>query len=333
MSGERAEQIDSSKSHNGDKQQKAMDRAYSSTSVRTTSLRSSDRTTTIEQLFPQIAFHSNALAEDDDDDEINEQEIEYRRKWEESFFAVGYTRPTWSDEEAFCCHCCSDRSAENHPNKQPGYVACTALCCGCLPVGRVGNMVVLRQRMVERGEEEKPSDCCETNTSSDELLRPQLLCVVGPYFYVTLLATLPFLLGLSGFTLCVGVLGNEDLHFGVIVGWAFVTSFMFLSLLKVSCSDPGILYRHRTPPRQRPPDESTEPQDNVWWWNDQAQSYRPPTARFDPESQCIIEDFDHVCPWVGTAIGQGNVFWFRWFIASLGITVMFDLMLLALSFG
>mmetsp|Transcript_3910 Transcript_3910/g.9926 ORF Transcript_3910/g.9926 Transcript_3910/m.9926 type:complete len:218 (-) Transcript_3910:101-754(-) len=208
------------------------------------------------------------------------------------------------------------------------YMYCTAImCCSCCPVGRVGNMFVLRQKMVEYHHKDDDDVVDEeegATESGGKKLRPKLQCLVGPYFIVTSTLTLPFLAGFSAYTFYQGIWDN-DLHWGVILGWAVVTFIMFQSLLATSCSDPGILYRRQNLPSTH---DETDPH-NDWRWNDQAQSYRPRTAKFDSEVQCIVEEYDHTCPWVGTAIGRRNMPSFKRFLWFLAFTVAYDIVLLA----
>jgi hypothetical protein len=274
---------------------------------------SSSRTVT-EDPFSSHAFSSVAV-------ELSPTEQEFERHWNESPFAVGNTKPTWADEEVNCrnlCNACG--SMDQSVNiTQPGYVFCTAFLCRCLSVRHVRNMVVLKQKLVEYYDEETAEEGEEAEEGSRRL-RPKLQCVVGPYFGITLSLTLPFLIGLTAFTLYMGILKNEDLHWGVILGWAIVMGAMFVSLFKTSFSDPGILYRHSTIPCNATQE---------WRWNDQARSYRPSGARFDTEVQAIVEGYDHTCPFVGTAIGKGNMQWFQRFLIFLVAMVIFDVILLA----
>eukprot|EP00986_Skeletonema_menzelii_P012504 scaffold6916_cov143-Skeletonema_menzelii.AAC.14 len=48
-----------------------------------------------------------------------------------------------------------------------------------------------------------------------------------------------------------------------------------------------------------------------WFWNEQVGSYRPAGAMYCREGKVLIKDFDHVCPWTGTAIGHGNMLPFK----------------------
>ena len=304
--------------------------------------------------FGQVIASSNAIAASVSvaDDEYNEESI---RQWKASPFAVGYTKPTWADEKSSCFQICSSCMAVEH--SRHSYVYLTACCCQCLPVGRVGNLVVFRQRMVEyepdyidenddiEGTDDDEESMVRTGVDSEtqrsiatatvsgtgrrrrrRRMRPKLVCVVGPYFIITATLTIPVLLGLTFWTFyrtMWDVDDDDELHVAVIVTWAFSSFAMFLSLFKAACSDPGILYRHpRIPSSLRQRDA---PQ---WRWNDQALTYRPPGARFDPEVQAVVEQFDHTCPWVGTAIGKGNMPWFQRFLIFLSISVVYDIVLL-----
>mmetsp|Transcript_21876 Transcript_21876/g.62345 ORF Transcript_21876/g.62345 Transcript_21876/m.62345 type:complete len:187 (-) Transcript_21876:277-837(-) len=80
-----------------------------------------------------------------------------------------------------------------------------------------------------------------------------------------------------------------------------------------------VMYRYD----ERP--EGEEGQD--WRWNDQAQTYRPKEARYDPECGVVVEGFDHTCPWTGTAIGSRNMFWFRIFTGMVPICIAWSIVL------
>lgn len=253
---------------------------------------------------------------------INDHEQEaYLRAWKDNDFAVGYTKPKWSDEQMNChkfCLACCNPSKPHLP-----YMYCTSFLCGCFHAGRVGNMVVLKQRLVEFDDDDVD---VEDNVNVDEEVapnrprsrRPKLICLVGPYFAITMAVTIPFLSGLTAYTVYKGI-WNRNLRWATILGWALVTFLMFYSLIKTSCSDPGILYRRRTMPQN---------QDEEWRWNDQALSYRPITSKFDSEVQAIVEEFDHTCPWVGTAIGKRNMPSFRRFLLFLAVVTAYDITLL-----
>ena len=266
-------------------------------------------------------------------------------QWKASPFAVGYTKPAWEDENVNCLRICNSCGSFDKPHEC--YMLFTALLCrscGCRP-GRVGNLFVLKQRMVPIPPEEDnaPTDeeqplepagdqILAANVSSNDSSarnarrpksRPRLQCVVGPYFLLTTVATIPVLLALTVFTFFQGILNrSSNLHWAIILGWALVTFVMFYSLLRTSCGDPGVLYRHSRIP--------TGAAEDAWFWNDQAQSYRPRGAKFDSETQTIVEQYDHTCPWVGTAIGRRNMPSFQRFLWFLGFMIAYDIALLVI---
>lgn len=156
--------------------------------------------------------------------------------------------------------------------------AFSACICGCIGAGRVGNLAVLAQTSEEYDHVEIVNqETGECRTSRRK--RPKLLCVVGPYWYMNVFVTFPLILGISAW-----VAWNNFSHHTslvIIISWSFCTFLMIFSLLMIACRDPGVLYKH---PQQLAPD---------WRWNDQAKTYRPPKARFDPECQVVVEGFDH----------------------------------------
>jgi len=209
--------------------------------------------------------------------EEDEEDERITRYWRESPFAVGKTKPTWADDDVGCYKLCS--ACCSGSRFTPIYVS--AFICGKCPVGRIGNMVVIWQRAEEQG----------------------FLLMLGPYWYITYFVTFPFILLYSLYVFLSQSLWEKDWPWMLL--WGFFNVIAAVSLFRISCSDPGILRRHAQPP------EGEEP---PWIWNDQALTYRPTHARFDPECAVVIERFDHVCFWTGTAIGKNNMFWFRLFV-------------------
>eukprot|EP00970_Alexandrium_tamarense_P013833 scaffold3701_cov192-Alexandrium_tamarense.AAC.28 len=85
--------------------------------------------------------------------------------------------------------------------------------------------------------------------------------------------------------------------------------FVLVVLFCVSCRDPGLL--------ERVTDE--EAAENGWFWNEQVGSYRPAGAMYCRETKTLIYDYDHLCPWTGTAIGRGNMIAFKAFVVSVNV--------------
>ena len=129
---------------------------------------------------------------------------------------------------------------------------------------------------------------------------PMLLCTyslivgISCAAYIAFLPSLPWIFSLGGITLlCIVV----------------------FALTKTACTNPGILPRVTNPP------------DDSWRWNDSAQSYVPPGATYCQESQVIVYDYDHFCPWTGTTIAGGNMSYFSCFVSSLGMLCVFVMFL------
>jgi DHHC palmitoyltransferase len=243
-----------------------------------------------QQVVPVVGSSWDDIAANDDNDMV--------RHWRSSPFAVGLTKATWADEEIGCCALMRNFN----------YVTLSACICSRLGAGRVGNMVVLFQRMEDYHDQ----------STGRTVRRPRLLWVIGPYWMVLLCLTLPLFTLLSFWTAYTRVL---DQSLPVIITWAICTSVLFLSLCMVSCKDPGTLYRHNEPPTG---------QEENWLWNDQALTYRPASAKYDVECAAVIEGFDHTCPWTGTAIGKKNMFWFRVFCVFVLVAIVYNAALLTL---
>jgi len=121
--------------------------------------------------------------------------------------------------------------------------------------------------------------------------------------------------------------------------------FVLSALFSVSCRDPGLM--------ERVTDE--EAGEGGWFWNEQVGSFRPPGALYCREcgvshalggvstlcfslkgtfllletSQVLIQGYDHLCPWTGTGIGEGNMLAFKCFVGGVNILCYFTIGLVA----
>lgn len=227
-------------------------------------------------------------------------------------------------------HCCCVPSGEElsgmfREEIDPGCgcIYLSAVCCSRIGAGRVGNMAVLRERYVTVEEEADGDAAGEeggseradgfVNDDDDEaphagngrskrtrlVRRRELQLVVGPFWPMLLFVTYPLIFGVSGVTLWRAIPGKPIYVQAV---WAILTLQLIRSLFNTGFRDPGILRRHRDPPPV--PDDLSEElttrrvlfrprQEGPWRWSDQAQSYRPRSAMFDPDTRVIVEEFDH----------------------------------------
>lgn len=236
----------------------------------------------------------------------NVEDIEEARRvqhWKESPFAVGLVDVTWAD---------SRRSRAG--SEQECYMKASAWLCPLLCAGRVGNMAVLKKSTSYH-------DVKRNDGSIERVERPNLQCIVGPYWFVPLLVTYPIILVVS----FLAARKVRTQHVAVIVVWSILTLILIVSLSLVACRNPGILFRQR----QMPQDDDG----GDWRWNDQALTFRPKSAKFDPECQAIIDGFDHTCPWTGTGIGRGNICAFRVFLGSVVACLILDIGIMANPFA
>lgn len=278
-----------------------------------------------EPLDPEAA-DVDLYYEDDDNNNDNDETYADRdpstldarelkiRNWQQSPFAVGCVNVTWADDRRrFRPDSTSSIQLERNPK-----VCFSAYVCGCLGARRVGNLAVLAQTT----EEYDHVEIVNTETGEQRITkrkRPKLLWVLGPYWPVNFFLTYPLIIGIS---FLIGWTKLPGKSMGVIISWSLSTFLLVFSLAMIACRNPGVLYRHR----ERPPNADD------WRWNDQAKTYRPPKARFDPECQVVIEGFDHTCPWTGTAIGSRNMFWFRIFVTMVPVNIAFSVVLSILNF-
>jgi hypothetical protein len=207
------------------------------------------------------------------------------KHWMESPFAVGCVNATWQDDRPVggWWWNSSNQQQEHAYREIDKTYPVTSVVCSCVGATRLGNLSVLSQSIEEY-------DDVEVNPINGEVLathrktRPRLLWVCGPYWTVNVFLTFPLILIVSG---CVGYFKVfNGTPYAIQITWVLGTCFLLGSLAMISCRNPGILHRHSQPP---PGTEEAE----EWRWNDQARTYRPPKARFDPECQVVIEGFDH----------------------------------------
>ena len=184
------------------------------------------------------------------------------------------------------------------------------------------------------------------------------VCVVGPYWPVMLCVTLPLVVGISaavGFF--VAARGAHVALLAVLGGVGGVTA---ASLLGTACRNPGLLPRYDVvlpppvssaqprgggaggaggagadaggaggegtlaPPTPTPP----TPPFPGWVKNDRLGVWRPPRAIYCSDCDVVVAEFDHTCPWTGTAIGRGNMRAFTTFVSSCGALVVYVLFVL-----
>jgi hypothetical protein len=205
------------------------------------------------QLEPGSAVDEDGL----DADERYEVERHRARvkHWKESAFACALVEPTWKAQQSF--HRRMYGAEETAPD-ETGCLCCSSIICPLFNAGRVGNMV-------------------------GRYTRPRLDCVVGPYWPMLFLITYPLIFGVSGWVFISKVLSGS-LHPSLALAWMMLTTGLIVALACTGCRDPGIMYRYEQPPPQF---------ENIWRYSEQALSYRPRTAIYDPDTAVIVADFDH----------------------------------------
>jgi hypothetical protein len=136
------------------------------------------------------------------------------------------------------------------------------------------------------------------------------IILAGPCWPFCVSVTLPMILGLSGSVAYFMIyLPTFQLPQWLLVVYLPLIGLTLLALACVSCRDPGLM--------ERVTDE--EAGEGGWFWNEQVGSYRPPGALYCRECGVLIQDYDHLCPWTGTAIGVNNMRAFKVFVVSVNL--------------
>jgi len=273
--------------------------------------------TLVEKL--EIGAHS------DDEEDYRDLSISERIKrerdlakvqcWKESPYAVGLVEVSWRDELSRkqdienSRNCCRNMCSQD-VDPMCGCLYMSGLVCSLLGARRLGNMAVLKESIETVVED----DADVINGDVRRVSRRKIELVVGPYWPMLFFVTYPLILIISGWTAVRAIPGKHPLF---ILFWLICTLSLCSSLFGVGCRDPGILLRRRDAP--------TDP---AWRWNDQAQTYRPRNAVYDPDCAVVVEQFDHTCPWTGTAIGKRNMASFQLFVAMVFFCLIMDIILL-----
>ena len=78
-----------------------------------------------------------------------------------------------------------------------------------------------------------------------------------------------------------------------------------------------------SPPRTGIFPRYRHPQKPNWAFNRRSKSYRPPGVVFCSETQALVQDIDHFCPWTGTTIARKNILYFYCFLGALCILLAY----------
>ena len=147
--------------------------------------------------------------------------------------------------------------------------------------------------------------------------------MLGAYWPFCTFITLPLIL-IPSAIMFVYVMPDAPVCFTIILIVALTATL--ISLCGVSCSNPGIVEHCDQVAKDK--DEKKR----NWVWNDRVESFRPPSAIYSPEADVIVMNYDHFCPWTGTAIGAGNYFFFKMFVVTVHVLCYSTLIILALVF-
>jgi len=231
---------------------------------------------------------------------------------------------------------------DNDSSTSCGCVYISGIVCPRLGTKRIGNMIVLKESELDESSEEEDDDdegldeenMGRMDLKKSNIRRKKLDIVIGPFWPMMVFVTYPLVLIVSLWTFFTIIISPKELNFIVVAIWYIFTFGLLFSLFQVSCRDPGILKRYRKIPKtskKRFINGIIPYNDNprYWSWNDNTLTYCPRSAVYDSDCACFIEDFDHTCPWTGTAIGKKNIGAFQSFVALVFVCLILDICLLA----
>lgn len=141
------------------------------------------------------------------------------------------------------------------------------------------------------------------------------IVVAGPCWPFCMFVTVPLIVGLSAMVGFFIVSKDSRLPWWFALIYYPIIGFVLMVLFCVSCRDPGLM--------ERVTDE--EAAADGWYWNEQVGSYRPAAAMYCRECKALVYEYDHVCPWTGTAIGRGNKLPFKMFVFSVNVLCYFSI--------
>lgn len=249
--------------------------------------------------------------------------------------------------------CCSDTENEG-ADSTCGCVRISAMACSRLGARRIGNMVILKESIetvFEESDDQDDEDNNDTDTVSTndieegglemislneqqqtksnnskkkkKVSRKKIDLIVGPFWPMLIFVTYPLIFGVSLWTAVRALPGKSLFFIGV---WCLLSGGLVVALFNTGFRDPGIMLRKRS----KPSDDASVKNNRrmMWRWSDNGQTWKPRHAVYDPDCACVIEGFDHTCPWTGTAIGKKNMVPFQCFVALIFINLIMDIILL-----
>lgn len=133
----------------------------------------------------------------------------------------------------------------------------------------------------------------------------RIWCMMGPCWPMMLL-TFTLIIGIGG---GVHLYASNYVHWTILAGSGSILAFNVTALAFTACNNPGVLKRQTEPPENG----------QRWRFHTGAGAYQPPGSRYCDECQVFVRDYDHFCPWTGTAIAGNNLPFFYCFVGSLNL--------------
>jgi hypothetical protein len=144
--------------------------------------------------------------------------------------------------------------------------------------------------------------------------------MVGPYWPFCIVLTTNLIVVIPTVIIVIfwGVLPR-----GLLLAFLGASVLTLLALGSVGCRNPGLLLHYPDEPEQSKAEAPGTRPSKKWIFNDLTQSWRPRGVQYDRDVNALVEGFDHVCPFTGTAIGANNLSCFYSFTVSVQILIYF----------
>lgn len=145
----------------------------------------------------------------------------------------------------------------------------------------------------------------KTKASRIIVIGPDWPCVIMTYVVIVLPSVYVYLYIVHDLA--------EEIIFFLLFG------LVIFGLTTVFVADPGLVRKYH------------HARDRNWTYCDPCESFRPPHTVHCSSCQVCVASYDHHCPWTGKCVGAGNILWFRIFVFTFLLLILFYIALASLD--